>query len=73
MGGTGFQPVSENTTGKMPVPHKTAVPACSVYSFAVPYGAIHERHFDTRGPDSSRQLGVESVLFAVHRAVEQFR
>ena len=34
--GTGFQPVSENTTGKMPVPHKAAEPACSIYSFAVP-------------------------------------
>jgi hypothetical protein len=34
--GTGFQPVSENTTGKMPVPLKPVEPACSTYPFAVP-------------------------------------
>jgi hypothetical protein len=39
--GTGFQPVSENTKGKMPVPHKAAEPACSIYSFAVPNGCFY--------------------------------
>jgi hypothetical protein len=59
--GKGFQPVSEDTTGKMPVLHKPAEPACLEAKFTLHSLLVDPGVVSSWSADSRRAIAHQSV------------